>query len=52
MQYLPLVNVLKRQAKLYEPLHDRLLREVLLLLAHFLHVVCQVAHLTELHDYD
>ena len=52
MQYLPLVNVLERQAKLDEPLHDSLLREVLLLLAHFLHVVSQVAHLTELHDYD
>lgn len=44
MQNLALVNILERKTKLHEPLHDDGLAKMLILLTHFLHMVCQITH--------
>ena len=46
------MDVLKRQTELDKPLHNDSFTEVFVLLAHFLDVVGQVAHLTKLHNND
>ena len=47
--FLPM-NVLKRHAKLYKPLHDLTFSEVSSLLFGLFYLICKIAHFTKLHD--
>ena len=44
MEDFALVDVLKGEAELDEPLHNDLFREMLILLTHLLNVIGQIAH--------
>ena len=44
------MNVLKRHAELYKPLHDLTFSEVPTLFFGLFHLICKVTHFTKLHN--